>query len=109
MRQLMVVGQAGLNGKAAAGHSVSLCLHPAHHTLHHASRVLTMHMSLWYPPSPNNPPSVPAGNDLSKWTIKKWWFNGQFFNTINDLISSWNADNKGLRSSFKLLKPGVRV
>lgn len=47
-----------------------------------------------------------SGNDLSKWTIKKWWFNGQFFNTINDLIASWNADNKGLRSSFKLLKPG---
>jgi hypothetical protein len=47
-----------------------------------------------------------AGSDLSKWTIKRWWFNGQFYATINDLISSWNADNKGVRSSFKLLKPG---
>lgn len=48
----------------------------------------------------------PSGSDLSKWAIKRWWFNGQFFNTIQDMISSWNADNKGLRSSFKLLKPG---
>jgi hypothetical protein len=50
-----------------------------------------------------------AGNDLSKWTIKRWWFNGQFYATINDLISSWNADNKGVRSSFKLLKPGAET
>jgi hypothetical protein len=47
-----------------------------------------------------------AGSDLKQWTIKRWWFNGQWFNTIQDLIASWNADNKGLRSSFKLLKPG---
>lgn len=52
-------------------------------------------------------PCVCPGNDLSKWTIKRWWFNGQFFNSIQDMISSWNADNKGIRSSFKLLKPGA--
>lgn len=49
-----------------------------------------------------------TGNDLTKWSIKRWWFNGQWYNTINDLINSWNADHKGVRSSFKLLKPGMR-
>jgi hypothetical protein len=56
---------------------------------------------------PDQLPGVSPGNDLSKWTIKRWWFNGQFFNSIQDMISSWNADNKGIRSSFKLLKPGA--
>lgn len=52
------------------------------------------------------PLSCPAGNDLTKWSIKRWWFNGQFFDNIQAMIQSWNADHKGLRSSFKLLKPG---
>jgi hypothetical protein len=44
-------------------------------------------------------------DDLSTWEITKWWFNGQFFKSIQDLIAAWNSDKDGLRTTFRILKP----
>eukprot|EP00878_Enallax_costatus_P007873 GHUV01008238.1.p1 GENE.GHUV01008238.1~~GHUV01008238.1.p1 ORF type:complete len:438 (+),score=96.12 GHUV01008238.1:182-1495(+) len=46
-----------------------------------------------------------TGTDLTNWEIIKWWFHGQFFNTIEELITAWNNDKNGLRTSFKFVKP----
>jgi hypothetical protein len=53
-------------------------------------------------------PGAHAGADLTQWSIAKWWFNGQFFDDIQSLIAAWNNDSGGLRSTFKLLRPGAR-
>eukprot|EP00775_Hariotina_reticulata_P012327 gene12327-12462_t len=44
------------------------------------------------------------GSDLSKWAITKWWFNGKFFNSIEELFAAWNSDKDRMRSGFRLLQ-----
>uniref|UniRef100_A0A383WJJ4 Amine oxidase n=1 Tax=Tetradesmus obliquus TaxID=3088 RepID=A0A383WJJ4_TETOB len=44
-------------------------------------------------------------DDLTSWEVTRWWFNGHFFDTINDLIRAWNADKDGMRSGFRMLRP----
>eukprot|EP00882_Tetradesmus_deserticola_P006545 GHRQ01006887.1.p1 GENE.GHRQ01006887.1~~GHRQ01006887.1.p1 ORF type:complete len:732 (+),score=281.45 GHRQ01006887.1:152-2347(+) len=44
-------------------------------------------------------------DDLSSWECTRWWFNGHFFNSLDDLIRAWNADVEGMRTSFRMLLP----
>eukprot|EP00882_Tetradesmus_deserticola_P029124 GHRQ01032548.1.p1 GENE.GHRQ01032548.1~~GHRQ01032548.1.p1 ORF type:complete len:144 (-),score=45.31 GHRQ01032548.1:308-739(-) len=46
-----------------------------------------------------------AEDDLSSWECTRWWFNGHFFNSLDDLIRAWNADVEGMRTSFRMLLP----
>jgi hypothetical protein len=46
-----------------------------------------------------------AEDDLSSWEVTRWWFNGHFFDSLNDLIRAWNADKDGMRSTFRMLRP----